>query len=69
MRVFVTEQGILIPKQWLEGISEVEIRRENNIIMIIPFPKYDPLFALGRDPVALHITDASTQHDRYLIEE
>ena len=36
MNVEVTEQGLLIPKELLEGIDEVEIRQEQNTIVIIP---------------------------------
>ena len=36
MNAKVTENGILIPKQWLEYVEEVEIRKENEIILVIP---------------------------------
>ena len=34
MRVNVTEQGLVIPKEFLEGVQSVEIRRENNQIIL-----------------------------------
>jgi len=36
MNLSVTEDGVLIPKQWLQGIDEVEVLRENHLIVIIP---------------------------------
>ncbi len=36
MKTEVTEQGINIPKQFLEGVKEVEIRKEKNYILVIP---------------------------------
>ena len=32
----VTEQGVLIPLAFLEGVDEVEIRREDNVIVVSP---------------------------------
>jgi hypothetical protein len=36
MKVKVTEQGLTIPKEWLEGIQEVEVRIENHQIVLVP---------------------------------
>jgi virulence-associated protein VagC len=69
MRSKVTNVGVLIPKQWLEGIDEVEIRHENNTIIVIPIREHDPLLLLGTDPVTDTITDASIAHDRYIVEQ
>ena len=70
MRARVTEQGLVIPKEWLVGVFEVEIRQENNRIVIVPIIPLadDPLLLLGNDPITLDITDASTHHDTYLTE-
>lgn len=43
MRVKVTEQGLVIPKELLEGIQEVEIRRENHQIILVPMTEPDPM--------------------------
>ena len=52
MRAKVTEAGILLPKQWFEGINEVEIRREHNVILIEPVagdrPRSFPGYATRR---------------------
>lgn len=54
---------------WLEGIDEVEIRHENDTIIVIPIRERDPLLLLGADPVTDTITDASVAHDRYLTKQ
>ncbi len=66
MKAKVTEQGIVIPKEFLEGIDEVEIRKEANLIVIVPTINKDPILGLGQDPVACDMPDASEHHDRYL---
>lgn len=66
MRTEVGDQGLLIPKQLLEGIKEVEIRKEGSLILVIPVPAEDPILQLGNEPVTDNVTDASVNHDRYL---
>jgi hypothetical protein len=66
MRTEVTEEGLLIPKRLLEGIKEVEIRKENDLILIIPVPSEDPIFQLGQNPIPDDVTDASVNHDSYI---
>ena len=68
MRTKVTEHGVLIPKQWLEGIDEVEIRKEQNIIVVLPASSDDPVLELGKQPIVCDVDDASTNHDRYLYD-
>jgi hypothetical protein len=66
MRTEVTEEGLLIPKKFLEGIKEVEIRKENDLILIIPVPSEDPIYQLGQNPITDDVTDASVNHDSYI---
>ncbi|PYT09943.1 MAG: hypothetical protein DMF60_01540 [Acidobacteria bacterium] len=66
MRTEVTDQGLLIPKRFLEGIKEVEIRKENGLILVVPLPANDPILQLGQDPIDDDVTDASVAHDRYI---
>ena len=66
MKIKVTEQGLVIPKDLLEGIEEVEIRKEDNLIVIIPISKGDPILGLGENPVVCGVPDASEHHDKYL---
>jgi hypothetical protein len=67
MKAKVTEQGLFIPKQFLEGIDEVEIRKERNIILIVPVGD-DPILQFGQQPIVCDLVDASEQHDRYIYE-
>ena len=69
MRTDVTDQGLLIPKRFLEGINEVEIRKENGVIVIVPLPIDDPILQLGKDPIDDDVTDASVEHDRYIYKQ
>lgn len=66
MRAKVTEDGILLPKQWFEGINEVEIRRERDLILVEPIAAVDPILSLGTQPVVVDVDDASLHHDRHL---
>ncbi|MBI1748654.1 MAG: hypothetical protein HYR55_19015 [Acidobacteria bacterium] len=69
MRTEVTDQGLLIPKQFLEGVKEVEIRKEKNMIIVIPLPSEDPILQLGKQPIIDDVTDASVNHDRYIYRQ
>lgn len=64
----VSERGLIIPKQWLNDVEEVEIRKEQNVILILPVETADPILELGAEPVLCDVDDASENHDRYLYE-
>lgn len=66
MKVKVTEAGVVIPKKLLAGVAEVEIRKERDIILVVPALKEDPIFMLGTNPVRCDIPDASEHPDKYL---
>ena len=66
MRTEVTEQGINIPKSLLKGVKEVEIRENENYILVIPVHDEDPISRFGKNPVSDGITDASVNHDKYI---
>jgi hypothetical protein len=66
MRTKVTENGVLIPKEWLEGIDEVDIQKAQNMIIVVPVQADDPILDLGKRPIRLDVADASLNHDRYL---
>jgi hypothetical protein len=66
MKTKVTEQGLLIPKQLLDGVEEVEIRKGQGVILIIPTTSVDPILELGMQPITCDMSDASDNHDRYL---
>ena len=50
MKVKVTEQGLTIPKELLEGIQEFEIRKENHHIVLIPTEETYPIEQLDTQP-------------------
>ncbi|MGI8470537.1 MAG: hypothetical protein ACR2N3_19030 [Pyrinomonadaceae bacterium] len=66
MKTQVTEQGITIPKRFLGGAKEVEIRRQKNYILVIPLSGEDPILRFGKNPVSDDVTDASENHDKYI---
>jgi len=66
MKTEVTDQGINIPKQFFEGVKEVEIRREKNYILVIPLASEDPILRFGKNPVSDDVSDASINHDDYI---
>jgi hypothetical protein len=44
MRVNVTEQGLIIPKEFLTGIQAVEIRRDRDQIILTPSTVNEPSY-------------------------
>ena len=66
MRAKVTKRGVLIPKQFFEGIDEDEIRKEQDLILVVPIHADDPILELGKQPIIGDVDDASVNHDRYL---
>jgi virulence-associated protein VagC len=66
MKVRVTENGVVVPKDFLQGIEEVEIRKTDNVVVIVPTTMSDPILALGQNPVECGVPDASERHDQYL---
>jgi hypothetical protein len=61
----VTEQGLLIPKRLLRGISHVKISRTKNRITIVSSDEADSLQKLGRKPIRCGLPDASANLDKY----
>lgn len=66
MRTKVSENGVLIPKDLLTGITEVDIRKQNGVILVIPAGKDDPIFDIGKNPVVSGVSDGSKNLDKYL---
>ena len=68
MKAKVTKKGLIIPKELLEDVEEVEIHKENNLIVIVLSTKIDPILEFGKHPVSCKISDASEQHDKYIYD-
>jgi virulence-associated protein VagC len=66
MKAKVTEEGVVIPKRFLKGVKEVEIRQEGTVVVVFPKSKEDSIFKLGSNPVACNTPDASENLDKYL---
>ena len=66
LKAQVTEQGVVIPKTFLETVENVEIRKEDDLILIVPIAKQDPILDLGKRPVMCDAPDASEYHDKYI---
>ena len=66
MRLKVTEEGLLIPKELLQGAEEADVRKEDRLILVMLSGKSDPILDLGRFPVRAGVSDGSDKHDAYL---
>ncbi|HFD39121.1 MAG TPA: hypothetical protein ENJ31_04645 [Anaerolineae bacterium] len=62
----VTAEGLLVPRQLLAGIREVEIRREEHLISIVPLALDDLILELGQSPIFGEPPDVSERHDQYI---
>jgi hypothetical protein len=68
MKARVTDAGVLIPKDLLPGVTEVDIRKGDHCLLVVPVDEVDPIFELGDSPVTSDVTDASARHDLYVSE-
>lgn len=69
MKVKVTESGVLIPRDLLPGVEEVDIRAEGGVVLVVPTrAEEDPILGLGSAPVDSGVPDGSEAHDRYLYD-
>jgi len=67
MRVAVKDNGLLIPRKYLKGIREVEIKNEGASLVIRPVSRVDdPIFALGSEPGESCLGELSLKHDEFL---
>ncbi len=67
MKTKVTEEGVLIPRELLQGVEEVDIRKERNMILITPVdPVEDSISELGKHPIIIDLDDVSANHDHYI---
>lgn len=65
VKIKVTEQGLVVPKEFFVGVDEVEIRKENNLIVVVPVSD-DPIVRLGTHPIESDVEDAAENHDQYI---
>jgi virulence-associated protein VagC len=52
MRIKITGSGVVIPRDMLPDVEEVDVRMEDGLIVITPlYDPGDPLWEMGNDPV------------------
>jgi hypothetical protein len=69
MKLKVTEAGVIIPRDMLPDVEEVDVRMEGEVVLLTPSrDAEDPIWAMGSDPVNCGLPDASSNHDRYLYQ-
>ncbi|HEV3049443.1 MAG TPA: hypothetical protein VGX50_04005 [Longimicrobium sp.] len=67
VRLQVTDEGVVIPREMLPNVKEVDLRKEGGVMVLTLLPDPDdPLWELGNDPVVCGLPDASENHDRYI---
>jgi hypothetical protein len=66
MRITVTDQGVVIPRDWFPDVEEVDVEKTRDAVVVRPNRAPDPILELGKNPVDCGISDGSEQHDRYL---
>lgn len=66
MKIKVSDRGVVIPKTYLEGGEEVEIKKVNGLLLIVPITDIDPISELGKNPIECGLSNASGNHDKYL---
>jgi hypothetical protein len=65
MNIKVTSRGVTIPRRLLGEAKEVEVRQEDDRIVLVPVegtgsppPADDPIWEFGKNPVDFGVTDA-----------
>jgi hypothetical protein len=63
MRLKVTDTGVVIPRDMLPDVDEVDVRME----VISPVRNVeDPIWRMGSDPVNCGLPDAAEHHDKHI---
>lgn len=68
MKTKVTKRGVVIPKEFFDGVMEVDIRQEPDRIVVVPIMLVDPILGLGENPMTCGVSDAAEHHDKYLYQ-
>jgi virulence-associated protein VagC len=69
MKLKVTDSGVVIPREMLPDVEEVDVQMEGGVVVLTPVrDASDPIWEMGNDPVTLGLADASENHDRYLYQ-
>ena len=69
MKLKVTDSGVVIPRDMLPDVDEVDVRMEGTLLVLTPVRDVnDPIWQMGSDAVICGLPDASENHDRYLYQ-
>lgn len=69
MKLKVTDSGVVVPRDMLPDVEEVDVRMEGSAVVLTPLHDVnDPIWEMGNDPVTCGLPDASENHDRYLYQ-
>jgi hypothetical protein len=63
MTLKITKEQLLILKALLNDCGEVEVKRENGRVMIVPKNQSNPTWELGGHPVNFGVKEASVNLD------
>jgi hypothetical protein len=61
MRINVTDQGVLIPRDWFPDVEAVDVEKTRDAVVVRPNLVRDPILEQGKNPVDCGISDGSEQ--------
>jgi hypothetical protein len=68
MKLKVTAAGLLIPKDLLGELEEVELTQEQGKIILAMVKPIPSIWQLGTNSVECDVNDLAANHDTYLYE-
>jgi hypothetical protein len=68
MKLKVTATGVLIPKELLGELEEVELTQEPGKIILTTAQPSPSIWQLGTNPVECDVDDLAVNHDTYLYQ-
>jgi hypothetical protein len=68
MKLKVTAAGVLIPKELLGELEEVELTQEQGKIILATVQPSHSIWQLGANPVECDVDDLAVNHDAYLYQ-
>jgi hypothetical protein len=69
MKLKVTDSGVVVPRDMLPDVDEVDVRLEGDVVLLTPLrDDDDPLWQMGSDPVTCGLPNASSNHDPHLYQ-
>lgn len=67
VRLQITDAGVVIPREMLPNVREVDVRREGHVMVLTPLPDpNDAIWDLADHAVECGLPDASENHDHYI---